>query len=221
MCQVASTGGAILTETGKTILRGIERADSITVDPHKWFFMPVEAGLVLIRDREALFKTFSNTSCKAYQGPLDDKNYLNYGIQIARMSRALNIWFAFRVYGLNRIAACIDRNLALAQDFAERLRLHPTWEVLNNVELSIICFRYVPNVFIGEEALDSLQNAIVERLEASGIALLTPATLNGKVGIRLCFANHRTSLNDLDILFESLTRIGKELSPDSSPTVSL
>jgi aromatic-L-amino-acid decarboxylase len=210
--DAAYGGGAILTSTGKEKLKGIELADSITTDPHKWFFMPVEAGLILIRDRESLYRTFNGSACQSYKGPLDDQNYLNFGIQYARTSRALKIWFALRVYGLERISACVEQTLILAQQLKARLESSACWEILHPVELSILCCRYIPQTgTYDDEVLNSLQYAIVEKLETSGKALLTPAVINGKVGIRICFANHKTTAEDVDILFDALMQTAETL----------
>jgi aromatic-L-amino-acid decarboxylase len=210
--DAAYGGGVILTKEGKNLLKGIENADSITTDPHKWFYMPVESGLILIKNKEHLYKTFSGSSCKAYSGSLDEKNYLNYGIQIARMSRSLKIWFAFRVYGINRLGKSIEHNLFLAQEFKKKLESSKNWEILNPVDLSIICFRYKPDSNMSSEILDKIQKKIIDKIEEEGKALLTPVVLQGKVGIRICFANHRTTMDDIEILYEALNRIGKNIS---------
>ncbi len=210
--DAAYGGGVILTREGKDLLKGIENADSITTDPHKWFYMPVESGLVLVKNKDNLYKTFSGSSCKAYRGPLDEKNYLNYGIQIARMSRSLKIWFAFRVYGINRIGKSIEHNLFLAQEFKKKLESDKNWEILNPVNLSIICFRYKPDSNVSSQTLDEIQKRIIDKIEEEGKALLTPAVLQGKIGIRVCFANHRTTIDDIEILYETLNRIGKNIN---------
>jgi len=208
----AAYGGAAMLVKGKRqLFQGIERADSITVDPHKWFYIPTEAGLVLIRNKEKLFDTFTKTSCKAYKGNNAEKNYLDYGLQLARTSRAMKVWFAFKTYGFDRIGKCVEQNIFLANELKNRFINEPNWEVLNPVNLSIVCLRYLPDSVSDENRTNDLQGIILNKLEESGKAFLTPVTVKNKNGIRICFANHRTSLEDIDILHETLTSIAKNL----------
>jgi len=204
--DAAYGGGAIITAKGSELMKGIERADSIATDPHKWFFIPVEAGCTLLKCREHLYSTFK---CSAgYLGKESAYDYMNYGFQLTRSSRALKIWFAFRVHGLNRISRIVERNMALAHEFRKKLENHKRWEVFAPVELSIVCFRYVPASHWSSEALNALQYKILAELEKSGKAFLTPAILDGRVALRICFANHRTTSEDLEILYDLLFDIG-------------
>lgn len=206
--DAAYGGGAILAENGREWLKGIERADSIATDPHKWFFIPVEAGCTLIRNREQMYNTF-----KAKAGYLGEEvvtDYMNYGFQLTRASRALKIWFAFRSYGLARIGEIIEGNIALAKECAAKLARKPHWEVLAPVELSIVCFRYIPKTPLTASELNALQYQILDQLERSGIAFLTPAVLRGHVCLRICFANHRTTSEDLDLLLQAIETIAEE-----------
>ncbi|HUU26733.1 MAG TPA: pyridoxal-dependent decarboxylase [archaeon] len=207
-------GGVILTSQGMSILEGIERADSIATDPHKWFFIPVEAGLTLVKNRRQLYDTFK---CEAgYLGQETSKDYMNFGFQLTRSSRALKIWFAFRAYGLHRISRIVEQNLALAQEFRKKLGRQKVWELAAPVELSIVCFRYVPGLSWSDQELDSLQYRILAELEAGGKAFITPAVLNGRVVMRICFANHRTTARDLDIILELLQEIGERIAASQS-----
>lgn len=209
--DAAYGGAAILADSKNHLFHGIEQADSITVDPHKWFYIPTEAGLVLIKDKEKLRDTFTKTSCKAYKGNDTEINYLDYGLQLARTSRAIKVWFAFKTYGFDKIARCIEQNILLANELKNRFLNELNWEVLNPVELSVVCLRYNPESIIGKNAVDDLQGVILTRLEESGKAFLTPVTVNGKNGIRICFANHRTTLQDVEILYETLTLLAEKI----------
>ena len=181
------------------------------MDPHKWFYIPAEAGLVLIKNKEKLFDTFTKTSCKAYKGNNAEKNFLDYGLQLARTSRAMKVWFAFKTYGFDKIGKCVEQNIILANELKNMFNKEPNWEVLNPVDLSIVCLRYLPDSVSDLNIINELQGAILNKLEESGKAFLTPVTVNNKKGIRVCFANHRTSLEDIDILYETLTSIAKNL----------
>jgi aromatic-L-amino-acid decarboxylase len=205
--DAAYGGAAILVNDKRHLFKGIEHADSITVDPHKWFYMPTEAGLVLIKNKEKLFETFTKTSCKAYKGNNAETNFLDYGMQLSRTSRALKVWFAFKTYGFNKIGICVEQNIFLANELKNRFTNEPNWEVLNPVDLSILCLRYIPDSVKDENRINDLQGIILTKLEESGKAFLTPVTVNNKKGIRICFANHRTSMKDIDILHQILTSI--------------
>jgi aromatic-L-amino-acid decarboxylase len=208
--DAAYGGGAILSSEGAALLKGMDRADSIATDPHKWFFIPVEAGCTLIKRRENLYNTFK---CKAgYLGEETSTDYMNYGFQLTRASRALKIWFSLRAYGVKRLSRIIERNLCLAKEFKKKLKDDGCWEVLAPVELSIICFRFVPNARWSEDDLNQLQYKILAELEASGEAYITPAILKGRVALRICFANHRTTSEDSEVLLSLLSKIGQRIS---------
>jgi aromatic-L-amino-acid decarboxylase len=189
--DAAYGGGTILTSAGRTLLAGIEQADSIATDPHKWFFTPAEAGCILIKNKHYLFDTF-----KSKYGSLEDEiatDHMNYGIQFTRASKAFKIWFAFRAYGLTAIAQIIEQNMFLAQQFKAKLEALNNWQLLAPVELSAVCFRYVPSTKLSHEALDAIQVKIVRHVEKSGEVFFATAVVRGKVAIRACFANHRTT----------------------------
>jgi aromatic-L-amino-acid decarboxylase len=208
--DAAYGGGAIVTPEGASLLGGVERADSIATDPHKWFFIPVEAGCTLIRRREHLYNTFK---CKAgYLGEETATDFMNFGFQLTRASRALKTWFALRAYGLNRLSRIVERNMALAREFKRSVEKDECWQILAPVELSIVCFRYVPNPEWSEEDLNRLQYKILTELEQGGTAFLTPTVLGGRVALRVCFTNHRTTSKDSDELLRSLEEIGKRVS---------
>ncbi|MCP4349559.1 MAG: aminotransferase class I/II-fold pyridoxal phosphate-dependent enzyme [Desulfobacterales bacterium] len=209
--DAAYGGGAILTEQGKQLLKGIHRADSVITDPHKWFYMPVESGLVLFKEKKRLTETFLKSSCNSYRGSMDSVNLMNTGIQIAQTSKAFKIWFAMKVYGLNKIKACIENDLFLAKECCERLKNTGKWDIVNDVSLSTVCMRYTDDSR-DESSSDALQHNILNQLEQSGKALLSSAIVSGRVCIRVCFANHRTTLEDVTGLVQTLTNIGDVLS---------
>lgn len=200
--DAAYGGAAVLTERGRRVLKGIERADSITTDPHKWFYMPVETGLALFRNRERLLETFLGSSCPSYRGPMDEINLMNNGLQIAQAPKAFKVWFALKAYGLKALQACIDKDLDLARQFAEAIAAIPGWEVLGEVQLSTVCVRF--------RGTDQTQHRILERLESSGLALLSSTLVGGRTAIRVCFANHRTQMDDVRILVDALAQAGRE-----------
>lgn len=232
--DAAYGGAALLTPHGRDLLRGIDRADSVCIDPHKWFFIPLECGCTLFRNRMQQTDTFRAKA--AYLGQESPHDLKNTTFILSRANRALKVWFSFRTYGTARLARIIERNMAQATLFHDLCATSTEWEVLSPVALSIACARYVPCPASGEDAgatqgeaaspearastpppgwteadIDALQVAILRRLELSGEGFLTPAVVHGRAGIRICVANHRTTDDDIRLLFDLMTRFGREL----------
>ncbi|MBZ2171090.1 pyridoxal phosphate-dependent decarboxylase family protein [Nitratidesulfovibrio sp. SRB-5] len=208
--DAAYGGAAMLTDEGRALLAGIHRADSICVDPHKWFFIPLECGVTLFRSKAQQLATFRARA--SYLGEENPHDLKNTTFILSRANRALKVWFAFRTYGRERLRRIVTRNMELARHFRDLCAASPEWRVLAPVQLSIACARYVPQ---GggwtEEDVDRLQVRLLERLEASGEGFLTPAMVRGRAGVRLCVANHRTSEADIRLLFDLMTTLGREL----------
>lgn len=218
--DAAYGGAALLTEHGRALLRGIERADSVCIDPHKWFFIPLECGCTLFRNREQQKATFRAKA--AYLGQENPHDLKNTTFVLSRANRALKVWFAFRTYGTQRLTRIIERNMAQARLFRDLCAASPDWEVLAPVALSMACARFIPPQARSEgaaptpgwteNAIDMLQVAILKRLEVSGEGFLTPAQVRGRAGVRLCVANHRTTNDDIRMLFDLVSRFGHELA---------
>lgn len=207
--DAAYGGGAILTEQGKVLMKGIERADSISTDPHKWFFIPVEAGCVLVKDRKHIYNSFRTTpelfdSEKKY-------DYINYGIQSTRMSRAFKIWFAFRYYGLEKLSRIIGQNIELAKCFKEKLDNNPKFEVSAPIMLSAVCFQYIPKKKLDIDEHNKVQIQLLELIEKSGKAFLAPANIGEKIVLRANFSNHRTTYEDINILMDLMDKLVEKL----------
>ncbi|ABB37925.1 Aromatic-L-amino-acid decarboxylase [Oleidesulfovibrio alaskensis G20] len=218
----AAYGGAVmLADELRPLLAGIELADSVCVDPHKWFFVPLECGITLFRSREQQLETFRAKA--AYLGAENPHDLKNTTFILSRANRALKVWFAFRSYGRLRIARIIRRNMELARQLYRLMCDHPEWEPLAPAPLSIVCGRYTPSAAVRggwtEQQIDDLQLQMIEELERSGTALLTPAAVNGRAGVRVCIANHRTTPEDITLIFNTLTAIGTRIArPDEHET---
>lgn len=209
--DAAYGGAAMLTDEGRALLAGVERADSICVDPHKWFFIPLECGVTLFRSKAQQIATFRARA--SYLGEENPHDLKNTTFILSRANRALKVWFAFRTYGRDRLRRIVARNMELARQFRDLCAASPEWRVLAPVQLSIACARYVPQGDgWSEEQVDRLQVRLLERLEASGEGFLTPAMVRGRAGVRLCVANHRTSGADIRLLFDLMTSLGRELA---------
>jgi glutamate/tyrosine decarboxylase-like PLP-dependent enzyme len=204
---------AVLTVEGRRLMAGIDRADSVTLDPHKWFAQPFEAGCVLVRDGKRLGETFTVRPdyMQDVAPEADEINFADHGIALTRRFRALKIWLSVQVLGLKWFRALVERCCRLA-DYAEgRLRRSPDFEILSGRQLSIVAFRHVPARLRGDEAaLDRLNLALVERLLASGRAFASSTKLRGRVALRFCFVNWRTTTADVDAVIELLQQLGGE-----------
>jgi glutamate/tyrosine decarboxylase-like PLP-dependent enzyme len=201
---------AVLTAEGKTSIDGIERADSITLDPHKWFGQPFDAGCLLVKHGWQLPATFSQQpdylqDVLAGSGEI---NFADYGVALTRRFRALKIWLSVQVLGVGWFRRLIEHCLRLA-DYAEAvLRATPHFRVVNPRRLSIVCFRHEPPDRAGdEEALDRHNSALVDALAATGRAFLSSTRLRGRVALRMCFVNWRTTADDVDEIVQLLSKL--------------
>lgn len=184
-------GGAILSKNGKSLLKGIEKADSISVDPHKWFFVPTEAGCVLIKDRKHLYNAYTTSTLDFDENlPI---NYLDYGIQSTRTSRAIKIWFSLKTYGIEKLSKVVDHTIEMASYFANKIDSMDGIRLLNKPQTSAVCFSFE----------DLKKND--EFLNTEDEFFLSPAVLNGIPCIRTSFTNYRTTKDDVDYLLKKLS----------------
>jgi aromatic-L-amino-acid decarboxylase len=206
---------AAMDETKRALFAGIERADSVSLDPHKWLYAPVDAGCLLFRDDRSVRSVFSPGEAdyiKVHEHGDDEAfAFWDYGVELSRRFRALKIWLMLRYYGTRRVAAAISHDNAMAAYLEERVSAAEDFELLAPAELSICCFRYVP-VALRERlrsedeaecasvnaALDELNARIMHRVQRGGRAYLSNATLGGRYALRACITNFRTTREDIE-----------------------
>jgi len=196
---------------------GLERADSIALDPHKWLSVPVECGAVLVRDGRLLREAFSLVPdylrTEADRGFGGLPWYSEYGIQQTRGFRALKLWMTLQHLGRDGVRELIARHLGLAQRLANLVDAAPDLERLGEVELSIVCFRCVPPSLRGDDrALDALNKRVMEEVQASGAAFLTQTTLAGRFALRACILHYATTEADLAVLVDAVRETGARLA---------
>ena len=208
--------GALVTlaPEHRQLVAGIERADSIAMDLHKWLHIPFEAGVALVRREPDHRWTFSltpeylaHTERGLAAGALW---FSDYGLQLSRGFRALKVWMSIKENGIARYGQLIDQNIAQAHYLAGLLRAQAKLELMAPVELNIVCFRYNPGG-MDEAALNALNQELLIRLHESGIAAPTYTTLDGCYCLRAAIANHRSRQEDFDILVQAVLEIGKKL----------
>lgn len=214
--DAAYGGFAALSERGRRLLKGIELADSVTLDPHKWLYAPFEAGCVIFAQARLARATFHLLPDYLQDMPreIENVNFYDYGPQLTRGFRALKIWFALRYYGVETFRALVERSIDLAALAAELMRRSPVIELLSEPQLAIFAFRFVPPQFIARSVedvrrLDEVNTEIVSRVTASGEAVLSSTRLGGRVAIRFCVLNHRTEAEDIERTVALIERLGR------------
>jgi aromatic-L-amino-acid decarboxylase len=198
----------------KPLFRGIERAHSVAADPHKWLYVPYEAGAALVREEGRLPDAFRKYP--EYFAPDPESTFagpawfVERGVELTRGFKALKVWMGLKRHGRRGYAAAIERDVALAQFLSDQLDLRPGFERMADTVLSIVNFRFRPPG-LTEPQLDRLNRGIVNRLVGSGSFFLAPTVLKGRTSIRVCIVNFRTSPDDLTFLLDETSRIGREL----------
>jgi aromatic-L-amino-acid decarboxylase len=206
---------AYLSPAMRPALKGLEHADSLAFDLHKWVYLPFEVGCTLVRDGEAHYRTFTLTPdyLKHQDRGLAAglRWYSDYGIQLTRGFRALKVWMAFKTYGIEKIERVIQQNIRQAQYLASLVEHHPKLELLAPMSLNVVCFRYAQPRLEGEQ-LDALNEELLIRLQESGVAVPSGTYIRGRYALRCAITNHRSLMKDLDVLIENVVRIGDELT---------
>ena len=203
----------------RSLVAGIEQADSIALDPHKWLHAPFEAGCALVRDASAHRNTFAVTPEYLESTPrgLASGEWLHdYGLQTSRGFRALKIWMALREHGVEKFGRLIDQNIAQARYLTRLVEAEPALELMAPTTINIVSFRHRLSGG-SEERLKALNTEIMLRLQEEGIAALSDTTVQGRHCLRVAIANHRTRRDDLDLLVTEMLRLGKEIEAAATP----
>ncbi len=200
-----------------SIVKGMERADSLALDLHKWIFLPFEIACVLVRDPQAHRDAFALTP--SY---LRDEGrgviagglvFADRGPELTRGFKALKVWMSFKAQGIPAFAEIIEQNVAQARAFAERIAAVPGIEICAPVALNIVCWRYVPDGFTGEKC-DALSKELLLRIQESGLAVPSGSLVNGRYAIRVCITNHRTRWTDLEALADGVAPLARAIEKE-------
>src|SRR5215469_2645936 len=204
-------------------LKGLESADSVALDPHKWLYAPLEAGCALVRDRGALMKAFSYHP-PYYNFDGDGVNYYDLGPQNSRGFRALKVWLALQQAGVAGYREMIQDDIILARYLYDLAANHPELEAITQ-RLSITTLRYVPpelRTSLGsepvEEYLNHLNQRVLAAIEKSGEAFMSNAVIDGKYVLRFCIVNFRASTCDIEAMPEPVARLGRQIHASNSRT---
>jgi aromatic-L-amino-acid decarboxylase len=197
---------AVIAERGRRLMAGLELADSLSLDPHKWLFQPYEIGCALVRNREHLRDTFRILPeyLKDTQLHSEEFNFTDYGIQLSRNFRTLKLWMSIKVFGLAAFRAAIERGFVLGEFTEACLRGMPGWEIVTPAQMGIVCFRY-------SSADDAAHLRLVQTLLEDGFALITSTVLGGRTVLRTCTINPRTTEADIQGSLERLDGFARKL----------
>ncbi|HEX2079997.1 MAG TPA: pyridoxal-dependent decarboxylase [Longimicrobium sp.] len=201
---------AILLDDFRPALRALARADSVAIDPHKWMYVPVDAGLVLVRDAQAMRDAFSlvppylrtDADERGVQGP----PWLSeYGMEQTRPFRALKVWMAMRHFGVEGYRALVANDVTLARRLAERVRGDPDFVLWEPQGLGVVCFRAAPAALADDgDALDALNRTVLQRVQLGGEAFLSSTVLEGRFWLRACIVNPRATPGDVARAFAAV-----------------
>ena len=211
--DAAYGGFAVVTEEGKALLRGIERADSIGLDAHKWFFQPYEAGCLLVKDGDTLRNAFA-VRPDILQDTVWGANHPNFGdlgLQISRSFRALKVWMSVQVFGMAAFRRAVSKAMELAVQADTHISDSSTLEILSPSSLGVVCFRVNPDdVEVGEETLEKINRNVLARTFWEEPAFMSSTMVNGKLALRICILNHTTTWEDVRETLEAIERFGLE-----------
>jgi glutamate/tyrosine decarboxylase-like PLP-dependent enzyme len=210
---------AALSERGKKLLAGIERADSLSLDPHKWLFQPFELGCVLVRDPQLLKKTFQTMAeyledTKRVEN--EEINYYDYGVQLTRGFRALKLWLSMKTFGAAAFREAVNRGFELAEFAEGALRQSDCWQVVTPATMGIVTFRYAAEG-CSENEIDEIHRRMVERMSEDGFAFANSTALRGRTVMRLCTINPRTTDEDVRATIQQLEQFGRALQNKVKP----
>jgi glutamate/tyrosine decarboxylase-like PLP-dependent enzyme len=205
--DAAYGGFSILTSRGRELLRGIELADSVTLDPHKWLYQPYECGALLVRDDHILRTAFQMTPDYLQDAFVSEEvNLSDRGVQLTRSTRALKVWLSLQHFGLDAFTAAIDRSLDLAELLVDLVEASDVLELMAAPSLGVVCFRRRFPDAPDEDTRDGHNAGLLVALEQSGIGLVSSTLLRGHYALRACVLNHTTRAADVERVVAFLER---------------
>ncbi|HEX6913532.1 MAG TPA: pyridoxal-dependent decarboxylase [Longimicrobium sp.] len=210
---------AYASDALRPVVAGMERADSLGFDLHKWGYLPFECACVLVRDAETHRAAFASTApylVMAQRGPTaGGLPFADRGIDLTRGFKALKVWMSFKAHGVDALVRLVEQNVEQARYLAARVEASPVLERLAPVPLNVVCFRFAP-ADLPEPRRNAVNEEILVRLQEGGIAMPSGTTLGGRYAIRAAIVNHRSRREDFDALVDAVERIGREVVDDGT-----
>ncbi len=217
--DAAYGGFAVLDPEARPLLRGLELADSVTLDPHKWLMQPYETGCLMARDVTRLESAFRILPDYMQDTDLGTQhvNFCNRGLQLTRAFRALRVWLSVQRYGLAAHRQAIAGAIGIAAEAADRIAREDELELLAPPSLGVVCFRYRglnAEPAVSGERLDELNRQIQDRIVQSGFAMIASTRLGDRFSLRFCVLNTRTTEDDVMQVLDRVLEIGRELQAE-------
>jgi len=206
--------GALAAIAAPAKFTGMDLADSLSLDPHKWLYQPLACGCLLYRDVNAAHTAFAHTGdyAKALTNdPVEGFAFFEESVELSRRFRALRLWLSLRYHGLQAFRDAIQKDMDLAQHLASAIAKRPELELLAPVQLSALCFRYIGTESLSEAELNRHNAAILKRVIQRGRVYLSNATLRGRFCLRACIVNHRTTTKDVESVIPEVLAAAKDL----------
>ncbi len=212
---------AALSPDLRSLLRGMERADSLAFDFHKWLHVQYSVGCTLVRSEHELIRPFDVSA--SYLSAIDrgpgaqPKPSFRYGPELSREAKSLKVWMSIREHGLSKFGQMAEQNVEQARYLGEVINREPRFELLAPIGLNIVCLAYVPECCpMSDEELNALNTEILMRLQEQGTAVPSHTVLNGRFAIRICFMSHRTVQEDIDLTVREILKLGRELEREQA-----
>ncbi|MFW0778125.1 MAG: pyridoxal phosphate-dependent decarboxylase family protein [Rickettsiales bacterium] len=211
--DAAYGGGSILSKEGGALLSGIQEADSVTIDPHKWLFQPYEIGCVLVKDSGHLKEAFKVSAeyLDILENNAEQNNYCDYGVQLTRGFRALKFWMSLKTFGLDNFVQAVERGVANAHYVQSLLEKNDFWEIITPAQIGVINFRVRSDKPLPKEFYNHLSRDII----MDGFAMITPTRLKEQMVIRMCTINPRTTENDLEATLNKIEEMARRILADA------
>ena len=211
--DAAYGGFAILTDRGAGLLKGLERADSIAMDAHKWLFQPFECGCLMVKDIQKLEKAFSVQPeyLQDTQWGRDHPNFGDRGLQLSRSFRALKVWMSVQTFGMVAFRRSIAQGIDLAERAEAYIRESDVLHIANPASLGVVCFRVNSRAAeLNNEELEEINKAVQARVIEEGVAMMSSTRLRGLYSLRLCILNHTTTWEDVRFTLAAIEDFGRE-----------
>ena len=198
-------------------MSGIARADSMSLDPHKWLYAPLDAGCLLVKDAHTLRRAFSEGADYidvVADRDMSDFAYWDHSPELSRRFRALKIWFMLKIHGARSIQAAIDSNITVARHLASMIEASADFELLAPAPLSIVCFRYVRKDLSrrSNAEADAFNKRLMLEVQRDGDSYLSNAMIGGRFALRACIVNFRTTTHDVERLLDTLRRVATRMT---------
>ena len=212
MLMGAYGGLAACLNSIKHKYKGMERADSVATDFHKWFYQPFEAGCILVKNwdllRRAYFKKadYLDTSFE-HQDRLD---FNEHSFQLSRNAKSLKIWMSIKTYGMRRFREMIQKDIDLTHYLSDQVEASDDFEIKSRSYLGVSCFRYVGN-YVKESKITAINEQLIPALEKDGRIFITGTRLNGEFVLRACIINHRKQKEDIDYLLTVIRDVAQTI----------